>query len=61
MHALLQCNSGKKKSPIMLLAWQVVLGAGTTKSVFAPASVQDEHMRLNMLGHCDTGTFLDSK
>ena len=40
---------GKKKSPIMLLAWQPVLGRGTRKSIKQPEHVQRNCQRLNML------------
>lgn len=41
---------GKKKMPIMLLAWQPILGRGTSKSIALPTEIQDSNMRLNFLG-----------
>lgn len=36
--------------PLMLLAWQPILGRGTSKSIELPHEVQEESMRLNLLG-----------
>ena len=39
---------GKKKSPIMLLQWQVCLGRGTSKSLKQPKTVQKDQQKLNL-------------
>lgn len=39
--------------PLMLLAWQPVLGRGTSKSQRQPASVQHDAMKLNFVGAPD--------
>ncbi|CAK9017195.1 Uncharacterized protein SCF082_LOCUS13524, partial [Durusdinium trenchii] len=51
-------DEGKKKSPIMLMSWQPVLGSGTSRSITLPAAVQKEAMNMNFLGHCETTRFL---
>ena len=35
----------------MLMSWQCTLGKGTTKTAEIPEAKQDEHQRLNFLGH----------
>jgi hypothetical protein len=37
-----------KKSPLMLLSWQVVLGQGTSKSQKQPEEMQKDAQRLNL-------------
>ena len=49
---------GKKKMPIMLLNFQPILGAGTSKSVLRSKRVQGESMKLNMLGNPEMTRFL---
>ena len=39
---------GMKKSPLMLLSWQVVLGQGTSKSQKQPEEMQKDAQRLNL-------------
>lgn len=44
---------GKKKSPIMLLQWQICLGRGTSKSLKLPKQTQKDQQKLNLnLGLC---------
>lgn len=50
-------RSGKRKSPIMLLQWQPVLGRGTSKTATQPLEEQLESQRLNML-HVQKSAFL---
>ena len=42
----------------MIMSWQTTLGAGTSKSVALPDGIQDEHQRLNFLGHPELTRFV---
>lgn len=49
-------NSGKKKTPIMLLNWQPCLGKGVSRQKKGPFA--DECQRLNLMGHPEDSRFL---
>ena len=49
---------GNKKTGIMIISWQPMLGTGTSKSISQPAEVQSGQQRLKFLGPCEMSRHL---
>ena len=49
---------GKKKSPIMLLSWQPVLGKGTSHQPPQPSDPRQSQQHLNLMGSAELSRFL---